>query len=237
MLVHTRGMPEQIYADGTYLDKNPDWHAEDSPFKVKWIDRILAKVDEPIVTIAEVGCGAGEVLLGLASARPAASFSGFEVSPQAYAICSKKSTDKVKFYFEDVTKSDKFFDVLMAIDVFEHISDYMGFLRDVRTRAKYKVFHIPLDLSVQGMLRGKSIMYAREVVGHLHYFDKDTALATLADCGYEIVDWQYTFGSEELPNRPLRARGLNILRKALRMVGKDVSVRVFGGASLMVLTR
>lgn len=40
----------------------------------------------------------------------------------------------------------------MLIDVFEHIEDYMDFLRSINSRAKYFVFHIPLDMYIQGLI-------------------------------------------------------------------------------------
>ena len=79
----------------------------------------------------------------------------------------------------------------MAIDVFEHVEDYFGFLRKLREKAEYKIFHIPLDLSVQTVLRSSPIIKGRKSVGHIHYFTKETALETLKDTGYEIIDYFY----------------------------------------------
>jgi hypothetical protein len=90
---------------------------------------------------------------------------------------------------------------------------------------------------VQGVLRGTPILAARQTIGHLHYFTKDTALAVLGDCGYEIIDWNYTHGAESLPNRALRTRILNVPRRLIGAVNEDLAVRLMGGASIMVLTR
>ncbi len=46
----------QIYEDGTYLDNNPGWHEEDSPWKAKQIDNIIKKNSLNPKTICEVGC-------------------------------------------------------------------------------------------------------------------------------------------------------------------------------------
>jgi hypothetical protein len=73
------------------------------------------------------------------------------------------------------------FDIVMAIDVFEHVEDYFGFLRKLRGKAEYKIFHIPLELSVQSVLRSSIIIEGRKSVGHIHYFTKETALETLKD--------------------------------------------------------
>lgn len=231
-------MVDSIYQSGEYLENNPDWHAADAPFKARWIAAVLERNKVKPGSIVEVGCGSGEVLISLKKYLPDAAMSGFDISPQAYAIAKDKAAPGLSFHNADfLAEPASPLDLLMAIDVFEHVEDYMGFLRGLRSRAEWKVFHIPLDLSVQGLLRGKPLLYSREVVGHLHYYFKDTALAVLKDCGYEIVDWNYTHGAEDLPGRKLRTRLFNLPRKLLRALNEDLAVRVMGGASLMVLTR
>lgn len=231
-------MTQSPYETGEYLEHNPDWHAGDSPFKAQWIAEILARNNVEPKHIVEVGTGSGEILVELKKRYPAALLEGYDISPQAYAIAAPKAADGLVFHHEDYLTADAPApDLLMAIDVFEHVEDYMAFLKALKPRAAMQLFHIPLDLSVQGILRGKSIMGARKMIGHLHYFYKDTALAVLTDCGYEVVDWNYTHGAESLPNRPLRTRVANAPRKLARKVNEDFGVRLMGGASMMVLTR
>lgn len=226
------------YFDGAYLAHNPSWHAEHSPTKARWIDEILTRNRLAPATVAEVGCGSGEILVELKKRRADAHFTGFEVSPQAYGICSAKQSPGLDFRLADLVETEaERFDLLLAIDVFEHVPDYMGFLKSLRGKAQHHVFHIPLDLSVQALLRGTSYPILREQTGHLHYFFKYTALATLRDCGYEIVDWNYTRSSQELPGKGLRTKIANLPRKLTQMFSEDLSARLFGGYSLLVLTR
>ena len=226
------------YFDGAYLAHNPSWHAEHSPTKARWIDEILTRNRLTPGTVAEVGCGSGEILVELKKRRADARFTGFEVSPQAYDICSAKQVPGLDFRLADLVETQaEPFDLLLAIDVFEHVPDYMGFLKALKGKAEHKIFHIPLDLSVQALLRGTSYPILREQTGHLHYFFKYTALATLRDCGYEIVDWNYTRSSQELPGKGLRTKIANLPRKLTQMFSEDLSARLFGGYSLLVLTR
>ena len=125
----------------------------------------------------------------------------------------------------------------MAVDVFEHIEDYFHFLRRLKTKGKHFIFHIPLDLSVQTVLRSHPIIRARKSVGHIHYFTKETALEVLKDTGYEIIDVFYTAGALELPNRGWRMKLLSIPRRLAFAVNKDWAVRVLGGYSLLVLAK
>lgn len=228
-----------VYEDGTYLHNNPTWHEEDSPWKAKQIEKILRKNNVDPSTICEVGCGAGEILTCLANGYSAnVIFSGYEISPQAFEICKKKEKQNLHFLLTDLLdEADASFDVIMAIDVFEHVDDYLGFLRKFQAKGEYKVFHIPLDLSVQTVLRSSPILKGRASVGHIHYFTKETALATLKDTGYEVVDYFYTNGSLELPNRGWKANLLKLPRKLLFSIHQDLTVRILGGFSLLVLAK
>ena len=81
----------------------------------------------------------------------------------------------------------------MCIDVVEHVDNYIGFLNKIKKISKYSIFHVPLDLSVQSIIRTTPIFYARNSVGHLHYFNKEILLEIFKDLNFEIIDFHYTF--------------------------------------------
>ena len=112
----------------------------------------------------------------------------------------------------------------------------MGFVRGLKQKAKFKIFHIPLDLSVSALLRGK-LMDGRNSIGHLHYFTPDTAIATLSDCGYEIVDTMYTPSFEELSKESWKAKLIKLPRYILYKVSPKLLSTLIGGVSLMVLAK
>jgi cyclopropane fatty-acyl-phospholipid synthase-like methyltransferase len=226
-----------IYKDGAYLDKNQTWHVEDSPWKAKQILQIIRKNQLSPATICEIGCGAGEILSQLSAQLPETKFFGYEISPQAFALTHTRKSDRVSFYFSDLLKEDVSYDIVMAIDVIEHVEDYFSFLRELKKKGTYKILHIPLDLSVQTVLRMSPILQGRKQVGHIHYFTKETALASLRDLGYEIVDHFYTAGMLELPGKALKSKLLNLPRRLFFGLHKDLAVRMLGGYSLLVLAK
>jgi hypothetical protein len=231
-------MESTIYSDGTYLANNPGWHADDSAWKAGHIARLLEKNWIAPRTLCEIGCGAGEVLCSLSTRLdPSARLIGYDISPSAFAICSRKSSERVTFRLANLLDTDERYDVAMAIDVFEHVEDYFGFLRKLRAKADYKVFHIPLELSAQEVLRGRPLIEARRKVGHIHHFSKDTALATLEDCGYTVIEHFYTAWCSELPTQGWKSALLKWPRAALFRLKPDLAVRALGGYSLMVLAR
>jgi hypothetical protein len=127
-------------------------------------------------------------------------------------------------------------DLLLCIDVLEHVEDYLGLLRALRSRAVYKVFHIPLQMNALHILRNTPVA-SRSRLGHLHYFMKDTALATLVDAGYVVLDWSYTAGSLDLKKGGLGQRLLRVPRMVFWRIAPDFAVRLLGGYSLLVLAQ
>jgi Methyltransferase domain len=138
---------------------------------------------------------AGEVLNQLYAKMPDdIIFSGYEISEQAFQLATTREKSRLNFYLKDLIKEPQTFDIVLVIDVIEHVSDFYGFLEKIREKGVYKMFHIPLDLSVQTVMRSKPILNGRKQVGHINYFTKETALAALADSGYTIIDCMYTAG-------------------------------------------
>ena len=106
-------------------------------------------------------------------------------------MCKERGNERLHFKLADIRQEDIFFDLILMLDVVEHLENYFSFLRDIKPKSHYKLFHIPLEVSVQGVLRGKIFLRNRDLHGHLHYFTKETALRTLEDIGYEVLDYSY----------------------------------------------
>lgn len=229
-------MESTIYTDGTYLRNNPDWHSDDSPWKAAHVARMLERHGIVPATVCEVGCGAGEILKSLSERLdPGTRFFGYEISPDAYRLCARKNGGNFAFKLANLLEEPAHFDVVMAMDVFEHVEDCFTFLRKLRGKGEHKIFHIPLDLSAMSLVRGKKLLDMRRSVGHIHYFSKDTALALLEDTGYKVVDYFYTSGATELGGLGWKTKLMKGPRQALYAMSPDAAARMLGGYSLLVL--
>jgi hypothetical protein len=163
---------------------------------------------------------------------------GYDISPQAMAICQPKANERLHFKLADIREEqDVFFELLLVLDVFEHVEDCFGFLRALKSRGRDKIFHIPLDLSVQTVFRQNGLLHTREIYGHLHYYTKELALRTLRDAGYEVIDHFYTRRALEIPTKELRRKLLQLPRKLLFDINPDFAARTLGGFGLLVLAR
>jgi SAM-dependent methyltransferase len=226
-----------VYKDGSYLQKNPTWHVEESPNKAKHVLQLLRKNSLQVHSVGEAGCGVGEVLRLLQLEMPPdTDFTGFDISPQAHELSEPRGNARLRFELADITQPCGLsFDLLLVLDVVEHLEDYFSFLRAVRTLARYKVFHFPLDLSVQAVIRKDGLLKRRRDYAHLHYFSKETAFETLRDTGYKVLDYSYV-------PRCCSEMGLDLVQKLLRAsratlfaIHRDFAVRFLGGYTLMIL--
>jgi len=73
------------------------------------------------------------------------------------------------------------------------------------------------------------------VVGHLHYFTRETALASLEHACLSVIDWFYT--SVELDTTPYGQKKLHLIRKLLYNRNPDLCARLLGGLSILVLAK
>ena len=184
---------EKIYTEGEYFKNNPTWSVEDSVWKGEIIERLLKKNDIRFNEMIEVGCGAGKILEYLQMKNTNQNFIGYDISPQAIDLATHIKNKSLHFLNENFIESYKnVTDVLLVIDVVEHIADYYGFLNKLKQKSKHFVLHIPLDISVHTVLKPHINLQQRDSVGHIHYFTKEHVDFMLKDCGYNIIDWQYT---------------------------------------------
>jgi len=190
-------------------------------------------------SVCEVGCGAGEVLKQLQHMLgPECEFIGYDISPQAIELAASRQGERLRYVLGDATQMTGLsYDAVLVLDVVEHLEDYFNFLRRIKPMAKYKVFEIPLDLSVQTVMRVTPLLNDRQRYGHIHYFNKETALQLLADVGYEIVDHFYTAVALERPNSSFRNRVMRFPRRLWTFINEDMAVRFLGGCRMLILTR
>ena len=224
-------MNKNIYDDKTYLKKNPNWHIEDSPYKVSLVLKAIKRSNINFKNMIDIGCGAGVVTNLLSEKYPDKQFQGIDVSQDASKFWQEGKNGNLKFSGD----SDDFFDLAICLDVFEHVEDYMGFLKNIKSKAKTFIFNIPLDMSVIKLV-SPGLRHAREDVGHLHYFNSFTALATLEKCGYVIED--SFLSAAFLKTKPRNFKQLVLLfpRLLTLFLGKKMGSILFGGISIVVTT-
>lgn len=226
------------YIESDYLNHNPDWDVEDSPWKAAKVAALLNENTIDPETFCEVGCGAGAVLGSLKRIFPHAQFTGYDIAPDAGRFWAELRETGVELHVGDFfTLNEQNYDLIMLLDVLEHVSDTHQFLMAIKPFAKHIIIHFPLDLSAFSVVREKPLLYVRKKVGHIHYFTKGLALELLTECGFDVLDYQYTGAAFNTPQAGLKTRMAQLPRRIAYVLNKDVGVRLLGGETLIVLAQ
>lgn len=152
-------------------------------------------------------------------------------------MAKSRANQKLHFHLLDFSEvTSAYFELVLVLDVIEQLQDFFCFPRALKNKGRHKIFHIPLDLSVQTLLRKGALLKRREMYGHLHYFTRETALETLRETGYEIVDCSYTPRVNNLGGDTTQ-RLLKLPRALFFAIHKGTAVRVLRGYSLPILAR
>jgi SAM-dependent methyltransferase len=227
-----RGKEMDKYTSGEYLATHPQWHAEDSPFKAANIRTLMRRSGLSPGTIVEVGCGAGGVIADIAQYFPGAQCVGYDISADAIGLCARHAAPNLSYVRGDFSATNVRADLLISCDVLEHVEDYLGFIRMLGSRADHVILNIPLEVCVANLLL-KRFDHSRELWGHLHYFTKETAIASVRHAGLEIEGHFVALGGIARADG-FWQRVAAIPRKLLLAFGRDVSSMLLGGCSLMV---
>lgn len=239
----------ELYTSEEYIQHNPDWHVNASPWKASVMLQAIRRNNLHPRSVCEIGCGAGEILKILqADLDPGCDFRGYDIAPDAIAMAKSRENELLHTYLGDVRDDrDYVCDLILIIDTLEHFENCFELLRDIKSKSTYKIFQLPLDISVRTILGNKLPEY-RHATGHLHFFTKDIALEIVRDAGYEVVDCFYAI-------EPFRGIGvrpipfpLNLIRTAVRALqrfpllvlyalNKDLAARIFSAWKLIVVLK
>jgi trans-aconitate methyltransferase len=224
------GGPLELYEDESYAG----WHTDDEPWKASTIARFLRLHLPQCSSIADVGCGTGGVIAGVKDLMPSTRVAGYEVAPIAVAK-AKRTYPNIEFFVGFPEAQE--FELIMMIDVVEHVEDCWRIVRDAHKCAPYLLVHIPLELNASTALRPQSLANSRRTLGHIHHFSEESACALLSECGYDIVASEITAATAELPATTMKRK----LARGPRAIGKRISpsmtARVLGGFEVLIIAK
>lgn len=228
------------YRSGRYAEENPDWHDADAPHKALTLAEIARYAALSPRSVADVGCGTGRVLWELKRALdedwPETIYEGWDIATAPLTRArGRYEGQRIDFFEGDFLASERRVDLVLCVDVIEHIVDDLAFLSALRSRADWFLFRIPLDLSALDVLRPARMLSARRRYGHRHLYSKEIALSLLSEAGYrpEVVRYDRV----PPPRETIRQRSVDAARRAAAYTLGDRAVRALGGFSLVVCAR
>lgn len=180
--------------------------------------KLIATLD--VKTVLDVGCGSGENLAGLAESIPNLTLTGIDFSSEALALAAKRAPGaKLRQLDAQNECLDERFDLVMSIQVIEHVADDVGALRNMGRMSKQWV----LVTTMRGRMRP-----SERDIGHLRNYSDEELRAKAGSAGLEVVDifgWGFPFYSplyrtvvEWLPGGPPQGKVSRTQRMAAHLL-------------------
>jgi len=176
-----------IYSDGTYISSNPSLHAEDSAYKMSYVVKLLEKVslNRSQINILDIGGGAG--LLGkfvcewFVNRGYTVSAHALDLSEEMLELQKTNNPHIEKTFIGDIAQlGEEVFDLVLMIDVIEHIENCEQFAHNLNKYTKYIIYNIPIEINFFDSLRNIAMrnryyQIQTESLGHIHFFSSQTA--------------------------------------------------------------
>ena len=155
-------------------------------------------------------------------------------------MAKKNNETNIDFYCENYFHSSSYkkTDLIICADVYEHIEDYIGFLKKLVTGGEFFLFNIPLDVCLRSLLDNRVFSENYKNAGHLHFYNKHVAKLILNHCNYEIIDTIYAKSFlTHVKIDSIKKMIYYIPMKFFDLINEDLSASLFGHYSLVVLAK
>lgn len=196
-----------IYTSGEYIQNNPTLHLEDTPWK---IEKITTALDMFIqvsllkhVRLLDVGGGAGLILKGVSDYLREKNINvnkyALDMSREMLQIQRENNPDMTMHREGGIEKTsfrNKEIDLVLMVDVLEHVSDPVAALKELNRISKYIIFKVPMENNLYyNMLnlvkRGGLRRDIYEKVGHIHFYSFRKLKRQLAAYAGDVMEYAF----------------------------------------------
>ena len=166
-----------------------DKYASANPVERLLMQRFLAAFDsllpaEAPLRVLEVGVGEGEILQRVQSRFPGASCLGLDVPDDSLPLEWERRGIAAEFgNVESLRFDDRSFDLVLAIEVLEHVDDVDRALREVsRVCAGVAVMSVPFEpvWRLGNMARGRYLRHFGNTPGHVNHWSRRSFRRTVS---------------------------------------------------------
>lgn len=224
-----------------YIKNNPDLGSKDIATKVRAIEAIINKDKIKLDSILDIGCGSGAILMNLLSDYQIKKACGIDISETMINTAIKKDLCKAaRWIRSDIFDGDfRDYDLVLAIDIIEHIENDSILLKTIIKWGDYFVFKVPIeDNHVVNLIKFLSFgiidssKSTEKKYGHVHHYSEQAFTELVKNSGYEILQKNYM----HLPKRHvLFWEIIRLFVMPVWLISKKSYIRINGGFLVLLL--
>lgn len=176
------------------LASEAEWLRRCAIEKVNSIEYLLSRNNIKPVSLLELGCGTGAVILECQKRQLAEDYFAMDYSEEAIHFIRENSSG-IKTFVDDITAADFSgrgfcFDVIVLSHVLEHLEDPRVFLQHLRQIPfSYLIAEVPLEDLFFGKIKAKfRKTRGNDKAGHVQFFSADSFRKLFFSCDYSILD-------------------------------------------------
>lgn len=217
---------EEFYTSDRFMEANLS-HEVDSPWKTEqmkpFCDLLLQHELSPTITILDVGGGTGLILRDISNYivkkhRRKIKQMSLDLSPGFLQLQMKNNPGLADVYnnsIESTPLSEKEVDLVLMIDVLEHLYNLEACYRELKRIAKYVLIKVPLEKNLTVSILDLLIDYKRmrsseDGVGHLHFYNYHSIKRELEENLGTVMLFRYTDVFSYLLNSEQRLSTLSL---------------------------
>jgi SAM-dependent methyltransferase len=201
-----------IYSSGEYIELNPSLHNEDSFFKFSNIKDVLQKSGilefNVKYKILDIGGGNGQVgkyfCDYLISKGIDFEFDALDLSEDMLKIQKLNNQYISKTYSGELDLVPGRYDIILLIDVIEHIEEYNGFLNKLNLKTSLVIFNIPIEKNIFDRLRNfylRNSYYSEQyrTLGHVNFYSYSSSVQLLRNY-FDLIELEFVPYSDHILN-------------------------------------
>jgi len=249
---------KEFYTKGNYIKKHPDIHEKDSPWKISkikpFVDEYVLKTNKKEIILLDVGGGKGIILKEISDylrERHNIKVNKYvlDLSAQMLDYQKKINPDILNIVEADICKApfeNKEIDLVLMIDVLEHLPNTEKALKELKRISKYVLFKVPLEnnlfFNLINILRlGSHRQQAIKDVGHINSYNFRSLLAQLQQNLGKVIKYQFTnvyeyYASKNYPKKLPRWKYLRSkVGSLLFNISPQLSAKIFSDFLLVLV--
>lgn len=225
-----------------YIRLHPDLHDADLESKITAVFKILPH-DININSILDVACGSGKILIEVLKKLNSIRNVGIDISKKAINIAKQYDLEKkVLWITKDIFKfNQERFDLVLALDIIEHISDDKKFLNKMEELGQNLIIKAPIEknfinklFNILSFKKIDPLLDTKLRYGHVHHYSLKELMKLINGSSFSIKKINYM----HLPKRSkLFWEIWRIIFMPLWFISKEYYIKFNGGFLVLFLTR